>query len=162
MTERPLEHLGRLVGTWTTAATHPASPGLIVRGTAIIEWLEGERFLILRSRNDHADFPDSISIIGVTDRDRVESAPTDDPHTTEARLSMHYFDSHGVFRVYEASVDDQAMRFWRGAPASRSGSRVRSPIAATPSPACGSCPPTTPPGTTTCRSRIGARGCARG
>jgi hypothetical protein len=104
------------VGTWTTAATHPASPGLIVRGTAIIEWLEGERFLILRSRNDHADFPDSISIIGVTDRDRVESAPTDDPPASEARLSMHYFDSRGVFRVYEASVDDQALRFWRHAP----------------------------------------------
>ena len=90
MTDRPLEHMYRLVGTWTTAATHPASPGLIVRGTAIVEWLEGERFLVYRARNDHADFPDSISIIGVTDRDRVESAPTDDPPAAEARLSTHH------------------------------------------------------------------------
>lgn len=26
------------------------------------------------------------------------------------------FDSRGVFRVYEVSVDDQAMRIWRDAP----------------------------------------------
>ena len=36
-----LEQLDRLVGTWTTAATHPAMPGVVVRGTATIEWLEG-------------------------------------------------------------------------------------------------------------------------
>jgi hypothetical protein len=117
MTERPLEQLNRLVGTWTTEATHPALPGLIVHGIAVIEWLEGERFLIHRARIDHADFPDSISIIGITDRDRVENAPTDDPAAaTELRLAMHYFDSRGVFRVYDVSVDDQAWRLWRDAP----------------------------------------------
>ena len=117
MTERPLEQLNRLVGTWTTEATHPAASGLIVHGIAVIEWLEGERFLIHRARTDHADFPDSISIIGITDRDRVENVPTDDPAAvTESRLSMHYFDSRGVFRVYDVSLDDQAWRVWRDAP----------------------------------------------
>jgi hypothetical protein len=29
---------------------------------------------------------------------------------------MHYFDSRGVFRVYEAGVDERALRFWRDAP----------------------------------------------
>ena len=37
-------------------------PGVVVHGTAIIEWLKGERFLILRSRNEHPDFPDAISM----------------------------------------------------------------------------------------------------
>ncbi len=30
------------MGTWTTEGTHPAVPGVVVRGTATIEWLEGE------------------------------------------------------------------------------------------------------------------------
>ena len=75
MTATPLERLDRLVGTWATDATHPALPGVVVDGTAVIEWLEGERFLIHRARTDHPDFPDSISIIGVTERDRVDKQP---------------------------------------------------------------------------------------
>jgi hypothetical protein len=113
----PLERLDRLVGTWTTDATHPALPGVVVHGTAVVEWLEGERFLVHRARNDHPDFPDSISIIGVTERDRVDNQPDDDPaFATESRLAMHYFDSRGVFRVYDVSIDDEAWRFRRDAP----------------------------------------------
>ena len=113
MSERLLEQLGRLVGDWDLEASHPAMPGVVVHGTAGFEWLKGERFLIQRSRNDHADFPDSISIVGATDRDRV----TDDAGAAdEAHLTMHYFDSRGVFRVYDTSIDDQALRIWRDAP----------------------------------------------
>src|SRR3954471_8084614 len=71
-TEPELEALNRLVGTWNTEATHPALPGVVVPGTVTVEWLEGERFLIHRARVDHPDFPDSISIIGFADQDRVE------------------------------------------------------------------------------------------
>ena len=110
----PLGRLGRLVGTWATEATHPALPDVVVHGTAVIEWLEGERFLIHRARTDHPDFPDSISIIGVTDTDRVlDNQPN---AASESPLTMHYFDSRGVFRVYQASVDDLAWRIWRNAP----------------------------------------------
>lgn len=117
MTTKPLEPLNRLVGTWTTDATHPALPGVVVHGTAVIEWLEGERFLIHRARTDHPDFPDAISIIGITERDRVDNAAGEDSApATDARLCMHYFDSRGVFRVYEVSVDEQAWRIWRDAP----------------------------------------------
>lgn len=42
---------------WATEATHPALPGVIVHGTAVIEWLEGQRFLIHRARTDHPEFP---------------------------------------------------------------------------------------------------------
>ena len=116
-TEPALEQLNRLVGTWTTAATHPASPGLVVDGTAEITWLEGERFLIQRARTDHPQFPDSISIVGITDRDRVEDARSASSKlATEPRLCMHYFDSRGVFRVYDMSIDDGVWRLWRNAP----------------------------------------------
>jgi hypothetical protein len=94
-----LERLGRrLVGAWTTEAAHPAVPGTIVTGTADIQWLEGERFLIFRAHNDHPDFPDSISIIGDTDG-----------------LRWHYFDSRGVHRIYSFRVTDGSWEISRDA-----------------------------------------------
>ena len=115
MTTHPsLEKMNRLVGSWTTEMTHPAMPGIGVHGSVEIQWLEGERFLIHRARTDHPDFPDSISIVGFMDRDRVtDPRPTGD--RGGERLCMHYFDSRGVFRGYEASVDDAAWRLWRDA-----------------------------------------------
>src|SRR6058998_2910483 len=81
----------RLVGRWTTEATHPGLPGALVRGSSEIEWLEGERFLIYRSSYDHPDIPDSISIIGDTDG-----------------LQMHYFDTRGVYRILKVTVTGEA------------------------------------------------------
>jgi hypothetical protein len=100
-TQNPeLERLEALVGEWTTEATHPAFPGTVIHGRAVAEWLEGERFLILRSQADHPEFPDAITIIG---------APTEG-------LSMHYFDSRGIHRVYAMRLNDGVWRFWRDAP----------------------------------------------
>jgi hypothetical protein len=42
-----LQQLGRrLVGQWTTEATHPELPGTVISGLSQVEWLEGEQFLI--------------------------------------------------------------------------------------------------------------------
>jgi hypothetical protein len=85
-----LQSLGRrLVGQWTTEATHPAFPGTVIAGSNEFEWLDGDQFLIFRSHYDHPDFPDAISIIGDTDG-----------------LRMHYFDSRGVHRLYEVTLAD--------------------------------------------------------
>jgi hypothetical protein len=45
-----LEPFNTLVGTWEIEATHPMFPSTAVYGTAEFEWLEGERFLLQRSR----------------------------------------------------------------------------------------------------------------
>jgi hypothetical protein len=95
-----LEALNALVGTWALEATHPAVPSAVVRGEAAVEWLEGERFLIHRASNDHPDFPDSISVIGLVDD----------------ALSMYYFDSRGVHRIYEVAMEGSSWRMWRDAP----------------------------------------------
>ena len=103
MSERDpsLDQFDALIGTWATEATHPAVDG-VVPGTVTFEWLEGGRFLVQRSRNDHELFPDAIGVIGA-------------PETGEG-LVMEYFDSRGVRRTYGVSLDDGVLRFWRGAP----------------------------------------------
>jgi hypothetical protein len=93
--------LNALVGAWTIEATHPAYPSVVVTGRASFEWLEGEHFLIQRSQAEHPDFPDGISIIGAT---------------TDEGLSMHYFDSRGVYRLYGVGVSEGVLRIWRDAP----------------------------------------------
>jgi len=88
---RDLQSLGqRLVGGWTTEATHPRLPGTVIRGSSEIEWLEGQRFLIYRSSYDHPDIPDAISIIGDIDG-----------------LHMHHFDTRGVHRMLDVTVTDR-------------------------------------------------------
>jgi hypothetical protein len=101
-----LEHLEAWVGEWETEATHRMLPDTVVPGRITVEWLEGERFLLHRARTDHPDFPDSISVIG----DTAEDADS---------LTMHYFDSRGVFRVYRFSAEEGQLRIWRDEPGFR-------------------------------------------
>jgi hypothetical protein len=95
-----LKLLDRLVGEWTSVATHPASPGLVVAGRATGAWLEGERFLLLRSQSDHPDFPDALWVLGETDEGSVS----------------HYFDSRGVHRIYQLGFEGGVWRLWRDEP----------------------------------------------
>src|SRR5205085_886141 len=95
--EQPLlQDLNALVGEWDTEATHPMVPATVVHGHAVFEWLEGEKFLIVRAHVDHPDFPDSISIIGDTEG-----------------LRMHYFDSRGVARILQMSFADGVWKLLR-------------------------------------------------
>ncbi len=111
-----LEPLKRLVGTWTTEATHPALAGQVLPGTSTFEWLEGKRFLIHRSHTAHPDVPDAISVIGHMELDRVDNATGGVQMAGTAGLHMQYFDARGVFRVYAVRVDAASWRWWRDAP----------------------------------------------
>src|SRR5215203_2556239 len=114
-TDLMLRPLDRLVGRWTSEATHPAHQGAVVSGTLSAEWLEGGHFLIIRTRNDHPDFADAISVVGFADVDRV-GEPADATAAQGTQMRMHYFDSRGVSRVYEAGIDADTWRLWRDAP----------------------------------------------
>ena len=103
MTERDpaLAPFDALIGDWDTEATHPLLD-CVVPGGVILEWLEGGRFIVQRSHNDHEQFPDAISVIGA-------------PETGDG-LAMEYFDSRGVRRTYGVSLDDGVLRMWRDHP----------------------------------------------
>ena len=96
-----LEPFDMLIGTWATRASHPLIDE-VVPGSAVFEWLEGGRFLIQRSHNDHELLPDAISVIGA-------------PESGDG-LVMEYFDSRGVRRTYEVSLNAGVLRIWRDHP----------------------------------------------
>jgi hypothetical protein len=75
-----------LVGEWETSV-----PGIEAEGRTTFEWLEGGGFLIERSTVDRPEFPNGISVIGATGAD--------------GGLQQHYFDSRGVARVYEMTLE---------------------------------------------------------
>lgn len=97
-----LEPFQSLIGEWTIEMSHPMAEGTVVRGRATYEWLEGGRFLIQRAANGHPDFPDSLSVIGVMEGGND--------------LSMQYFDSRGVHRVYAIGFDGRELTLERDAP----------------------------------------------
>ena len=96
------ECLGALIGEWTMEGSHPFDPAAVVRGRVGFEWLVGGHFLVERWAVEHPDFPDGIQIIGWDDA--VE------------HYAAHYFDSRGIARRYEMSLDNGVWTMWRDEP----------------------------------------------
>ena len=93
-----LEPFDALIGTWETEAKHRAVDE-IVGGSTTFEWLEGGHFLVQRSHVDHELFPDAICIIG--------------PPEAGDGLVMETFDSRGIRRTYDTSLENGVWRIWR-------------------------------------------------
>lgn len=93
-----LEALQPLVGEWTTEVRHPSRDAPIA-GRTTFEWLEGGGYLIQRAVTENPEFPRGVMVIG--------------PDIAGERIVQHYFDSRGVARVYDISLDDGVVRLWR-------------------------------------------------
>src|SRR3954454_5300173 len=93
-----LSKLEILVGEWSEEV--PGFDGVEARMT--FEWLEGGGFLIQHATVSAAEFPNGVMIIGATG--------------PEGGLQQHYFDSRGVHRVYEMTLDDGVWTLWRDGP----------------------------------------------
>jgi hypothetical protein len=66
------------------------------------EWLEGRFFLTQRFVTEHPAAPSGIAIIGMSA----------DPEV----FTQHYYDSRGVARDYQMTLDDRVWKLWREAP----------------------------------------------
>ena len=95
-----LRTLEVFVGEWETQATLAGQP--TARGRAVFEWLEGGAFLAQRADAEQATFPTTTMIIG---RD----------HSSETYCLL-YFDSRGVSRIYQMSLNAGVWKLWREAP----------------------------------------------
>jgi hypothetical protein len=94
-----LDPFETLVGGWDLVIDWPGDPPMKITGSMRVEWLDGERWLIVHSDAEHPDFPTGHSLIG-WDED-------------SGKLLMHYFDSRGVARVYETSLTERVWRISR-------------------------------------------------
>lgn len=110
-TARPtsLDRLDVLIGQWEMEATFeagyfgPGSQPITGRGgRTTFEWLEGRFFLTQRFINEHPAAPSGIALIGVGT----------DPDT----FTQHYYDSRGVTRIYQMTLDGRTWKLWREAP----------------------------------------------
>jgi hypothetical protein len=103
----------RFIGRWETEGGHPLLPGQVIRGYTTFGWLPGRQFVVQRSHYDHPDIPDALAVIGVTGQ------PERGEPEASGQLSMHYFDSRGIYRVYAVSLEGDQWRFWRDDPGFR-------------------------------------------
>jgi hypothetical protein len=85
-----MEALEALVGEWTTEAVMEGIDGP-VRGEMSVAWLEGGGYLIQRTTSDDPRFPRTVTVIG--------------PDRSGEMIVQHYFDSRGVARIYEISLE---------------------------------------------------------
>lgn len=97
-----LDRLEALVGEWTLEAGPPKGPPWPGQAQASFEWLEGRTFLVQRWSIDLPEAPDGIAIIGAGEQSES--------------FRQYYFDSRGVHRIYEMTLDDVAWKLWRDAP----------------------------------------------
>lgn len=94
-----LAPFGVLVGEWQTTGSHPYFPNTELHGRVSFEWLEGGAFLMMRSRIDHPEFPDSVAIFA-----------SDDDAGTYYQL---YFDERGISRKYDVGITASQLTWWR-------------------------------------------------
>lgn len=81
----------------------PGAPAITARGgRTTFEWLEGKFFRTQRFVTEHPAAPSGIAVIGAGR----------DPGT----FSQHYYDSRGVARVYQMSLDGRIWKLWREDP----------------------------------------------
>jgi hypothetical protein len=109
--ERPaaLDRLEALTGRWDMEATFeagyfgPGTPAVTERGgRTTFEWLDGRFFLTQRFTVEHPAAPSGIAIIGTGG----------EPET----FTQHYYDSRGVARVYQMTLEGGIWKLWREAP----------------------------------------------
>jgi hypothetical protein len=98
-----LRRLDALVGTWEITAQFPGDPPTVCRGgRTTFEWMRGGLLLVQRTDMPDNGPPSSLTLITY---DQVAGA-----------YRQHYFDSRGVIRLYEMTLDDHVWTLLRTTP----------------------------------------------
>jgi len=94
MTERTrhaaLDAFGVVVGEWEMTAEFPGMDP-VGGATATFEWMEGGMLLVQRWQVPIPEAPDGIAVYGYDEG--------------RGSVLQHYFDTRGVVRLYEASIE---------------------------------------------------------
>ncbi|MBN1529160.1 MAG: DUF1579 family protein [Thermoleophilaceae bacterium] len=84
--------LEAFIGEWSIEVALPGAPEGDIGARMTFEWLPGERFLAQRWQIPVPEAPDGLAVIGYDEG--------------RGTFLQHYFDSRGVARVYEMTLDD--------------------------------------------------------
>jgi hypothetical protein len=90
--------LDAFIGEWTIEASFEGAPV----GTVVFEWMSGGEFLVQRWEVPHPAAPDGLAVIGYDEG--------------RGTYLQHYFDSRGVTRVYEMSLEGNTWTLSRTQP----------------------------------------------
>lgn len=99
--EETMKRLEFFIGHWKMEVIHPHLQPNPISGETNFEWLE-EKYVLQRTHIDKAEFPDNMIVYDW------------DPKT--GGYLAHYFDSRGVTRLYQMSVENGVWKMWRDAP----------------------------------------------
>ena len=94
-----LERLEALIGEWSMEVTMPGAPPGDIGARVSFEWMPGRQFVLERWQVPVPEAPDGLAILAF--------------HEGRGSFLQHYFDSRGVARVYEMSLDDGVWKLWR-------------------------------------------------
>ncbi len=105
-TNPSLERLGVLAGDWDNIEVSNipfySDPATVLHGHASFQWTEDGAFLVEYSEPPSPDFPRGTAIIG--------------PDDAAGTYCMLYFDSRGVSRIYQMSLNGNSWKLWRDFP----------------------------------------------
>ena len=94
-----LERLEALIGEWSMEVTMQGAPPGDIGARASFEWMPGRQFVLERWQVPVPEAPDGLAVLGFNEG--------------RGTFLQHYFDSRGVARVYEMSLDDGVWKLWR-------------------------------------------------
>ncbi|MCA0458369.1 MAG: DUF1579 domain-containing protein [Chloroflexi bacterium] len=97
-----LQPFSKLIGEWTTVATHRLMPNVTLHGRTTFSWLQGGAFVNMQSEVDEEGVPSATAIFG-SDND------------TEA-FFMLYFDERGVSRKFDVTMQGNVLAYERLVP----------------------------------------------
>ncbi|WP_160058424.1 DUF1579 family protein [Alkalicoccus saliphilus] len=97
-----MERLEILEGIWDIEIVFPHPGTEKIHGETAFEWMKGGHFLIQKTKLKDPGAPESLIIIGF-DADI-------------ALFKMHYFDSRGIDRLYNMTLDKNVWKQWRNNP----------------------------------------------
>jgi hypothetical protein len=104
-TNPALERLDNLAGEWnvemSSMSFHP-DPSAVAHGRVFFEWLEGGIFMIQREEPPGSEVPHGTWIIG--------------PDDAAGTYGVLHYDSRGVSRIYQMSLNDGVWKVWRDFP----------------------------------------------
>ncbi|WP_280771845.1 hypothetical protein [Salipaludibacillus daqingensis] len=97
--DEELKRLDFFIGKWEIEVILPDFQTNLIYGQTIFDWIEKEKFMVQRTIMKQPEFPSSTIIY---DYDSITGS-----------YLQHYFDSRGINRLYNMSLENSVWKLWR-------------------------------------------------